>query len=255
MKRVVKNKHERREFMKVLRKLSVMIAVTFAFALGSVAPMEGSVNANAATVATSGTGYTKASDVKYVYSGNYVANWGARDEDCVFLSKYAENFYTGSYSYSQMSLKAGGSSTTTAPSSNLYKALQKMMKDEHSNETSYDATRDKFRYTDCVESNYSKISSFYSGKTISGTWDGGKTWNREHTWPNSKGDLAGNGENDIMMLRRAGTKRTARGAAITIPTEKGNRCAGTAQESCSINTFVGAARTPALNITLRIFLA
>ena len=191
--------------MKGLRKLSVMLAVTFAFVLSSVvssvSSFEGAVSVNAA--AASATGYTKASDVKYVQVGNYIANWGARDEDCVFLSKYATSFYTGSYSYEQVSLNAGGSSTTTAPSSKLYKALQKMMKDEHSNETSYDATRDKFCYTDCVESNYSKISSFYSAKVISGKWDGGNTWNREHVWPNSKGDLAGNGENDIMMLRPA----------------------------------------------------
>ena len=147
--------------------------------------------------------YTRAEDVKYVQVGNYIANWGERDEACVFLSKYATSFYTGSYSYAQMSLNAGGSSISNTPSSKLYKALQKMMQDEHSTETSYSATRDKFCYTDCERSKYSNISSFYSGIEISGTWDGGKTWNREHTWPNSKGDLAGNGENDIMMLRPA----------------------------------------------------
>lgn len=161
------------------------------------------------SAATTPTGYTKASDVNYVKSGGYIANWGARDEDCVFLSSYATNFYTGSYSYDQMSLKAGGSSTSTAPTSALYKALQSMMKEEQTYETSYNATRDKFRYTDCVSSNYSNISSFYSGEVLSGAWDGGSTWNREHTWPNSKGDASGNGENDIMMLRPTSVKENS----------------------------------------------
>ena len=162
-----------------------------------------------ASAATTPTGYTKASDVNYVKSGSYIANWGARDEDCVFLSSYATNFYTGSYSYDQMSLNAGGSSTSTAPTSALYKALQSMMKEEQTYETSYNATRDKFRYTDCVSSNYSNISSFYSGEVLSGAWDGGSTWNREHTWPNSKGDASGNGENDIMMLRPTSVKENS----------------------------------------------
>lgn len=74
------------------------------------------------------------------------------------------------------------------------------MKAEHSYEISYQATRDLYKYTDCLLNDTAHISSFYSGKELSGTWDSGATWNREHTWPNSKG-LNGNDENDIMMLR------------------------------------------------------
>lgn len=176
--------------------------VTGTLALGLCLPMLGRTEGVKAEAA-SGTGYTSAEDVVYVKNDNCIANWGVRDETCGFLSTYAENFYTGSYAFDQMSLNAGGSSSSTAPSSALYKSLQSMMESKHTYVTSYDATRYKFCYTDCVQSNYSNISSFYSGEVLSGTWDGGKTWNREHTWPNSKGDLAGNGENDIMMLRPA----------------------------------------------------
>ena len=153
-----------------------------------------------AAKAATGTGYTSASDVQYVKNGQYVANWGARGEVCVFLSSYAQNFYTGSNTFETLSQLTGGSSQSNAPQSALYSALKSFMTSKHSNQTSYNATRSLFCYTDCVLSNYSKISSFYSGKTLSGTWDGGSTWNREHTWPNSKG-LGGNDENDIMMLR------------------------------------------------------
>ncbi len=179
--------------MKRLKIISVFVAFLIAISI----PYSVSIQTEAATTAT---GYTKASDVNYVTSGGYIANWGARDEDCTFLSKYAQSFYTGSYSYSTLSQKSGGSSQTNASTSSLYRALQDMMKAEHDHQTSYGETRSLYRYTDCVSNNYSNISSFYSGKTLTGAWDGGSTWNREHTWPNSKG-LGGNDENDIMMLR------------------------------------------------------
>lgn len=31
-----------------------------------------------------------------------------------------------------------------------------------------------------------QIISYYNGQSLSGTWDGAVTWNREHTWPQSK---------------------------------------------------------------------
>jgi hypothetical protein len=76
------------------------------------------------------------------------------------------------------------------------------MADAHTYQTSYDATRSLYKYTDSVAngSNGGKISSFYSGVWIGPSWDSGSTWNREHVWPNSKG-LGGKDENDIMMLR------------------------------------------------------
>ena len=189
--------------MKVLKKLGVAVMLSMALALPAVSFNVETKEASAAALMGTKTGYTKASDVNYVKNGSYVANWGARDEDCVFLSEYAEDFYSSSYSYDVLSQKKGSTSSSGVPSSALYSSLHTLMKSKHKTETSYNATRDKFKYTDCVNSNYSNISSFYSGKSLNGAWDGGATWNREHTWPNSKGDLSGNGENDIMMLRPA----------------------------------------------------
>ncbi|MBQ7415639.1 MAG: endonuclease [Oscillospiraceae bacterium] len=154
----------------------------------------------ASSVLTTPTGYTSAEEVKYVTSGKYVANWGARGENCIFLSTYAQSYYSGSYSFNTMSQKDGGTSQSNAPSSELYKALKAMMVSKHSYIIGYQATRSLYRYTDCLNSDTSHISSFYSGKILNGAWDSGKTWNREHTWPNSKG-LGGSDEDDIMMLR------------------------------------------------------
>ena len=131
-------------------------------------------------------------------AASYVYNWGQREVDCTQLSTYAQAFYTGSYVFEEMSKLEGGSSQSNAPSSALYKALQTLMKSKQTYQTSYEATKNLFQYTDC-QNGGGKISSFYSGKEIGPSWNGG--WNREHCWPNSKGDAAGKGENDIMMLR------------------------------------------------------
>lgn len=150
-----------------------------------------------------GTGYTSASQVKYNKSSEgYLYNWGARGEDATFLTTYALSFYTGSYAYDVLSELSGATTESKVPSSSLYKQLSSLMSSKHSYQTSYNATRPMFQYTDC-QNGGGKISSFYSGQLIGPSWDGGSTWNREHTWPNSKGDASGNGENDIMMLRPA----------------------------------------------------
>ncbi len=138
--------------------------------------------------------------IAYDTSGDYIANWGTRDETATFLTPYANAFYTGNYTYEALAALSGGSTQANAPSSELYGALQTLMQNKHTDKTSYDGTKEMYRYTDCVENDYAHISSFYSGKQLNGAWDSAKTWNREHTWPKSKG-LGGKDENDIMMLR------------------------------------------------------
>ena len=135
-----------------------------------------------------------------VSAASYIYNWGTRGVVATSLSENAQAFYTGNNTYDALASLAGGTSKETAPNSNLYKALQNLMVGAQNSQTSYDDTRDLFKYTDC-QNGGGKISSFYSGTEIGPDWDSGSTWNREHTWPNSKGDASGNGENDIMMLR------------------------------------------------------
>ena len=215
--------------MKALKKICITAFLALTFVLPAV-----SFGVETKEASAAGTGYTKASDVDYIKSGKYVANWGARDEDCVFLSMYAKNFYTGSYKYEVLSQEKGGTTQSNAHNSELYSSLHTLMSSKQTYQTTYNATRDLFCYTDCLQSNYSKISSFYSAKMISGTWDGGKTWNREHTWPNSKGDLSGNGENDIMMLRPAsvsenssrGNKAYGKSSGYYDPNEEGQSLRG-----------------------------
>ncbi|MBQ2934047.1 MAG: endonuclease [Clostridia bacterium] len=185
--------------MKVMMKKSLAVLMSFVMIVSVLFGLSfaSQVTASAADVNT----------VNYVYDGSYVYNWGERETEATFLSPMAEAFYTGNdVALSELLALSGSSTESGVPSSALYTALHDLMESNHTNPTSYDGTRELYRYTDCENSGSpSTISSFYSGAAIGPDWDGGETWNREHTWPNSKGDLAGNGENDIMMLRPAST--------------------------------------------------
>ncbi len=157
---------------------------------------------------------TQAANVDYTYAGNYILNWGERGTDATFLSQNAEKFYAdNNTSYMELASFSGSSTVSSVPSSALYRELQDLMTENHSYQTSYDATRPLFQYTDCQNSGKisNKISSFYSGKAIGPAWDSGATWNREHTWPDSKGN-EGSEEDDIMMLRpTAKSENSSRG--------------------------------------------
>lgn len=143
-------------------------------------------------------------NVETASAAGYKANWGKREEICTDLSNDADNFYTGSYSYESMSLKAGGTSQSNAPDSALYKALQSMMKTEHKTITTYKGTRSLYQYTDCVSGNTAELSLFYLGHVVESEWDSGNTYNREHIWPNSKCIVSSTQRDDsadIMTLR------------------------------------------------------
>lgn len=161
---------------------------------------EGAEGAATATEAVAPDGEELGGSSRATYS----KNTGTRGAVCTSLPTAATSFYSSNgVTYEDLAELSGASNTSSTPSSALYKRLQKLMKDNHKEITSYDDTRRMYQYTDCQNGgawNNGKISSFYSGKAIGPAWDGGGTWNREHVWPNSKG-LEGSDENDIMMLR------------------------------------------------------
>lgn len=192
--------------MKQLKRftaLALILTILLAFT-----PVSGQAASNAYTP----TGYTKAEDVQYKTVSGTIVNWGARNEDCTFLSTKAQDFYTGTYIWSTLSQKSGGSTQTNAHYSDLYKALQTLMKNNHKTIQGYQTTRQYYQYTDCVRNDNSQISSFYSGNMVNSTWTG-TTYNREHIWPRSKciDQSKANDSADIMMLR------------ATITSENGDR--------------------------------
>ena len=94
-----------------------------------------------------------------VDSATYIYNWGSRGTTATFLSQEAQAFYTGKNTYDTLSTLSGGTSKADVPNSELYYALQDLMADAHSYKTSYDATKNLYKYTDC-QNGGGKISSF-----------------------------------------------------------------------------------------------
>ena len=135
--------------------------------------------------------HVEPSSVSYAY-GSYdsytkvVKNWGYRGDVATSLSPLASAFYTGTDTYVELAKLSGSSTLSSVPQSELYTALQLLMASKHTKLTSYGDTRYLYGFTDCEGTNSSTLSTFYSGSTISSTWDNGETWNREHCWPKSK---------------------------------------------------------------------
>ncbi len=188
------------QIKKCLSVLLVFVMICGAFA---VVLMPTPINA---VSEVRGTGYDSADDVQYVYaeSGKYLLNWGYQGEKCVFLSDKAQDFYTGEYVYADMSASEGITSLNDPMQSELYSELKSLMTTNHSHITTYEETKNQYKYTDCEKNDSSKIYLFYCGATYNSEWEKGYTWNREHVWPNSKcltADTEKNDSADIMMLR------------------------------------------------------
>ncbi len=148
-----------------------------------------------------------------VAAATYEYNWGTRGVTATSPSSKAEAFYTGSYTFDalmQLSGSSSGSASTVAQSE-LYDALQDLMRSNHSYTNSYKENNNLLKYTDC-QGGGGAISSFYSGTAIGPDWsDQTPQWNKEHTWPNSKG-LNGSDEDDVMMIRPSvSAENSARG--------------------------------------------
>lgn len=90
-------------------------------------------------------------------------------------------YYTGTYSYSNLSALSGN---------DLFGALNTLMGNTSrigNSSFSYNSLRDQYKNVDKDLNRSGYIIGYYNGASFSGVWDSGKTWNREHTWPQSKG--------------------------------------------------------------------
>lgn len=83
-------------------------------------------------------------------AASYVYNWGTRGTVATSLSQSATSFYSkNNTSYAALSALSGASSESDVKYSALYKKLQSIMSSSQTYQTSYSATRDLFKYTDC----------------------------------------------------------------------------------------------------------
>ena len=103
-------------------------------------------------------------------------------------------YYTGNYTYDQLITLSGDE---------LFGRLNQLMGNTCKLDAwhlDYDTLRYEYVNVDRDLNRDGYIIGYYNGYSFAGVWDSGKTWNREHTWPNSKG-LGGSDEDDIMIGR------------------------------------------------------
>lgn len=110
---------------------------------------------------------------------------------------------------------------------------------------SYDKLRDQYVNVDRDLNTQDNIISYYDGSSFEGTWDGGDTWNREHTWPQSKGARTGPISYDMQSVRPAnksvnssrGNKGYGEGSKYYDPNEI--TISNTAYKSTNLGTYRG----------------
>lgn len=104
----------------------------------------------------------------------------AQEAYSTYVSKQAA-YYKGTYSYSNLSALSGN---------DLFGALNTLMGNTSrigGSSFSYNSLRDQYKNVDKDLNRSGYIIGYYNGASFCGVWDSGATWNREHTWPQSKG--------------------------------------------------------------------
>ena len=109
--------------MKQFNKRILSLLLVLVLVCSILVPTEVHAAPSATKIITTPTGYDSADDVDYQTTNGTIHNWGARGEDCVFLSTYAVAFYTGKNTYDALSELSGSKMQNDVPSSELYKAL------------------------------------------------------------------------------------------------------------------------------------
>lgn len=234
--------------MKFNRFLSILLVLTMLISLFAAL----SLTASAKTYSTS-------------------SNSGVRGEICTELSAGAKGYYTGSYTYANLSKQSGATLRTS---------LKSLMSNGH-DKSSYDDCKDYASKTDCQQNN-GKVTLLYTGyqakqNDYSASAPG---WNREHVWPKNLGGFNTSGaaqictifvrtmlpqtataaiestERSAMVLppRQRSSVRTTQSAAIITPPimSRWMRSRAMSRESACMSTQDITAITPAPPV-LRMF--
>lgn len=108
----------------------------------------------------------------------HVASDEGRAAYTSYVSKQS-SYYTGNYTFAQMIEQTGNT---------LFGTINTLMGNTCQNGSgfSYDKLKNNFVSVDRDLNKSSNIIGYYDGSSMNGTWDSGSTWNREHTWPQSK---------------------------------------------------------------------
>jgi endonuclease I len=88
----------------------------------------------------------------------------------------------------------------------------------------YGALRYAYKDVDKDLNDAKKIISYYNGQQLNGTWDGGVTWNREHTWPQSK--FEGSETTKGTTIPIGYDMQSVRPASTSVNSDRGNTAYG-----------------------------
>lgn len=109
--------------------------------------------------------------------------------------------FAGSASADEWSAPPAYYSGITATTSASLKSQLHNLIDSH-RVVSYSSAITAFYLIDVDPSNANRIILIYNGASTPAQWDSGQTWNREHTWPRSRGvNSSGPDNSDLHMLR------------------------------------------------------
>lgn len=135
----------------------------------------------------------------------------AQDAYTTYITKQ-NAYYTGNYSHEALYALSGN---------DLFGALNTLMGNTSqigSSRFTYSSLRDEYKNVDKDLNTSGKIIGYYDGCSMNGTWDGGATYNREHTWPQSKG-----ADKDIAMGH---DMQSVRPTSVAVNSDRGNTAYG-----------------------------
>ena len=129
-------------------------------------------------------GSTSTGDQSVSYSKT--SNSGTRGVTCTTLAgTYADSYYTGSYTYENLSSQTG---------STLLNTLQNLMTSTHTKTTTYNDCRYDAYKTDCQNGDGTVVLLYTSYVAAQNDFSGNAPgWNREHVWPQSLGGFSTSG--------------------------------------------------------------
>jgi len=148
---------------------------------------------------------------------SHVASDAGKAAYTTYVTKQAA-YYTSTYAYADLMTETG---------SVLFGTLNQLMGETNkiaSSRYSYGNLRYQYVNVDRDLNDATKIISFYSGQQLSSTWDGGSTWNREHTWPQSK--FEGSQTTDGTSIPIGYDMQSIRPASTSVNSDRGNTAYG-----------------------------
>ncbi|MEN0112094.1 MAG: endonuclease, partial [Planctomycetota bacterium] len=135
---------------------------------------------------------------------------------------------TAAFASDPWAAPAGYYNAATGTGAALSSQLRSIMSSGHIQRT-YGNFRFSAAITDRDPNNPSNILLAYTRQSVPGTWDSGNTWNREHTWPQSR--QPGSASNS--SLGNLGDPHALRPARPSVNSQRGNRPFGTTASSGS----------------------